>query len=225
MFNFDKNFNMKKVAFTTLICIISLYCSNVYAKGGEPFTQAMKAAVGTLDTTRTAKGFQELANQFERIGTVESKEWLPAYYAAYCYTMTVFTSRNSKVVDDYMDKAEVLINHADSLKPNNSEIMTVKGLINSGRIMKDPASRGRKYGTIAGEFYEKAKKLDETNPRPYTLQGQGAFYTPKMFGGGKEKAKPLLEAAVARYKTFKPESEIAPHWGEQFAVEMLKQCQ
>jgi hypothetical protein len=215
---------MKNIVFIILIIFGSASTSKLFA-GNDQYLQAMKTAVTALDSAKNMQDFQQLANTFERIGGVETKEWLPDYYAAYCYTMVVFTGRNKKTVDEYMDRAESLINKADSLNPRNSEIYTVIGLVNSGRIMADPASRGRKYGPLSGEWYEKAKKLDENNPRPYYLQGQGAFYTPKMFGGGKEKAKPLLETAVAKYKIFKPQSHIAPHWGEYMASELLKQCQ
>lgn len=221
---FVKTNTMKKITLILLIGFISAFSKNASAKGGPEYTQAMKTAVATMDTTKSANGFLQLAGNFERIAGVETAEWLPDYYAAYCYAMYVFIGMDKKTVDDYMDKAEALINKADGLKPDNSEIITVKGLVNGGRIMKDPASRGRKYGTLANDLYEKAKKLDDSNPRPYLLQGQGKFYTPKMFGGGKDKAKPLLQTAVDKYKTFKPESDIAPHWGEAFATMLLSQC-
>ena len=92
--------------------------------------------------------------------------------------------------------------------------------------MVDPMSRGRKYGTIANQFYKTAEKLDSlSNPRPLYLGGQGLFYTPKMFGGGKERAKPVLALSVVKYATFKPASDIAPHWGQKQATDLLKQCE
>ena len=50
------------------------------------------------------------------------------------------------------------------------------------------------------------------------------MYTPEQYGGGKEKAIPVLEMAVAKYKTFKPASPMMPHWGEERANTVLEQC-
>jgi hypothetical protein len=50
------------------------------------------------------------------------------------------------------------------------------------------------------------------------------FYTPPAFGGGKDKAQPLFEEAIKRYKAFKPANSIMPTWGEKKAEEMLAEC-
>jgi hypothetical protein len=56
------------------------------------------------------------------------------------------------------------------------------------------------------------------------MKGTGLLYTPPQYGGGKDKALPALEEAVAKFKTFKPASSIMPHWGEARANEVLEQC-
>ena len=92
------------------------------------------------------------------------------------------------------------------------------------KISIDPMNRGRELGMEAGMLSATAIKLDSLNPRPYLLKGQGAMYTPPQYGGGKDKALPLLQLAVAKYKTFKPANNIMPHWGETKAKEALDQC-
>jgi hypothetical protein len=76
----------------------------------------------------------------------------------------------------------------------------------------------------SGMLIDKAIKLDAENPRAYLLKGTGLMYRPPQFGGGKDKAIPVLETAVEKYKTFKPSSSIMPHWGEKRAQEVLEQC-
>jgi len=215
---------MKKMLFFFIFCFLGSFTVHMSAQGSEQFQTAMKANLALLDSAKTDGALIQLANTFERIAGAESKEWLPNYYAAYCYSMSVFMTTDKKDIDQYMDKADALLNKADSLNPNNSEVVTLKGLVCVGRIMVNPMARGKKYGPISNDYYEKAKKLDDSNPRPYFLQGQSAFHTPKMFGGGKDKAKAFLEIAVVKYKTFKPASAIAPHWGEIPAIDLLKQC-
>jgi hypothetical protein len=190
----------------------------------DQYMNAMKTAVANLDTAKTAETLQQLSNKFQRIATAEKKEWLPYYYSSYCIANSAFLMKNKKMLDDYLDNAENLQKKADSLNPNNSEIYTLQALIYSSRIAVNPMTRGKKYGTLSNETGEKAKALDPTNPRPYLLRGQGLFYTPSMFGGGKDKAKPVLEEAMQKYATFKPASEIAPHWGEDRAKMLLEQC-
>jgi len=216
---------MKNLFKIALFFFVSLFANNIYADGPQ-YQQAMKNALSQMDSAVAPEQYMQLANTFERIAGVEAKEWLPNYYAAYCYALVAFTEhKDKKGIDDLMDKADALINKADALSPNNSEIITVKGLINSGRIMVDPMSRGKKYGTLANLDYMAAEKLDSLNPRPLFLEGQGLFYTPKMFGGGKDRAKPVLTAAVARYKIFKPMTDISPNWGQKMAEDLLKQCE
>ncbi len=50
-----------------------------------------------------------------------------------------------------------------------------------------------------------------------------AYYTPKMFGGGAEAARPLYEEAKVRYAAFRPASALAPNWGERQLLGRLKQ--
>ncbi len=206
--------------------IFTAFLSKKAFAGGPQYEQAMKSSVSQLDSAIAPEQFIQLANTFERIAGAESKEWLPDYYAAYCYVLAGFTQhKDKKSIDDYLDKAESLINKADALAPNNAEIYAVKGFIDQGRIMVDPATRGKKYGTLASQQFKTAEKIDSLNPRPYFLEGQGLFHTPKMFGGGKEKAKPVLEKAVVEYHVFKPASDFAPHWGKKMADDLLKQCE
>jgi hypothetical protein len=65
---------------------------------------------------------------------------------------------------------------------------------------------------------------DVSNPRPYVYKDQSAYYTPGNFGGGCEKAKPLMETALEKFKIFKPASEIHPNWGKNDANEIINEC-
>ena len=67
-------------------------------------------------------------------------------------------------------------------------------------------------------------KLDPENPRPYLLKGMGAMYTPEQYGGGKDKALPILEKAVEKFAKFKPTNSIMPKWGKERATKALEEC-
>jgi hypothetical protein len=55
------------------------------------------------------------------------------------------------------------------------------------------------------------------------VQANNLYYTPKMFGGGADVAKPVYEDAKARFAAFKPSGPLAPNWGERQLLGRLKQ--
>lgn len=207
-----------------ILSILSLiFIFHVASAQNQRYISAMEKNVASLDTTRDGLQLQNLANNFERISSAEKSEWLPRYYTAYCYVNMTYSTKGNQI-DTYCDKAETYLKIADSISPNNSEIYTLKAQIASARISVNPMSRGQKYGTISGELRDKAKELDKSNPRPYYLEGTGFYYTPPMFGGGKDKAKPVFQKALEMYETFKPASSIAPNWGKNSTIYFIKEC-
>jgi hypothetical protein len=117
-------------------------------------------------------------------------------------------------LDPLADKAEELLNKAEAMKKDNSEIFVVKKMIASMRMMGDPMNRFMQYGPQATQALETAKKLDPSNPRITYLEAIDKFYTPEQYGGSKTEAKKLFEEALKKYEAFKPESSIHPSWGK-----------
>lgn len=210
---------MKK---TILILFAVFVTSFAFAQMPEKFVKAMENKIATLDTTRSAEGFTDLANAFERIADAEKNQWLAYYYAAYCNatagTMAgaggdMMAAKADKT-DPYADKAEKQIKMAEEMMKNNSEIFVVKKMIATLRMLGDPMNRYMTYGPEAQAMLDEAKKLNPDNPRVYILEGQDKYFTPAEFGGSKEEAKILFEKAQKLYDTFKPETSIHPNWGK-----------
>ncbi len=207
---------MKKVfsfIITSLLVTASFAQSDKYSK-------AMEALVPSIDTTRSYDGLITLANSFERIANAEKTQWLPFYYAAlanlnatYSFTMDGSFGDKTADIDPLADKAEALLNKADELNKNNSEIWCVKKMLASARMMANPMARYQEYGPVASAALETAKKLNPENPRVYILEGQDLFYTPEQFGGDKQEAKKRFETAATKFDSYKPESNIHPNWG------------
>jgi hypothetical protein len=127
-------------------------------------------------------------------------------------------------VDAIADKATELIDKADALQPNNSEISCIKSMIASSHMMVNPMQRYQEYGPEAQSFLEAAMQQDPANPRPEYLKGQGLKFTPEQFGGGCATAKPVLQSALDKYAKFVPASEIHPNWGKQRTEAMIAEC-
>ncbi len=218
-----------------LLClaIAAIFTSATFAQS-EKYTKAMEANVPAIDTTRSSDGLKELSNTFSRIADAEKTQWLPYYYAAlaqinsgymYVQTKDVMSGGLGSVLDPIADKAESLLNKADALSKDNSEIYVVKKMIASLRMMADPMSRYMTYGPQAAEALETAKKLNPDNPRIYYLEGQDKLFTPEQFGGSKTEAKKLFEEALKKYDAFKLQSSIQPQWGRGSTEYLLTQAQ
>lgn len=213
----------------TRILVLALFVSSAaFAQSSvsenPKFTTAMTA---TLDKLKLAKGpddFVSAANQFERIASAEPKEWLAPYWGAYAYmTLAWMAQGDGTRQDGYLEKAEKLLADAEKLNAND-ETATLGAYIAQARMMVDPMNRWQQYGAAATEGLAKAKQLNPANPRPYFLEGQSLFYTPEQFGGGKDKACPVLKTAKEKFATFKPASPIHPNWDEARLDGLLAEC-
>lgn len=210
---------MKKIIIASFLL---LSAAGSFAQS-EKYIAAMKKNIAAIDTSfKNPVDLLTLANSFERIAISEKNQWLAYYYAAFCQVNYGFMQQDKEKVDAIADKATDLINKADSLMPDNSEISCIKSMIASCHMMVNPMQRWQEYGAESSSNMEAAMKQDPTNPRPYYLKGQGLKYTPEQFGGGCATAKPELQTALAKYATFKPASELSPNWGKT-QVEMLLQ--
>jgi tetratricopeptide (TPR) repeat protein len=211
---------MKHIQINTLI-ILLLAATTVFGQS-EKYQQAIGKGLQQLQSAKSPDELAAAANQFERIAKAESKQWLPSYYAAYSNLISGLTGKKENM-DAFLDKALVQISQAEAISPENSEIYTVKGYIEFMKMSVDPMSR-MPFMERAAASLDKAIALNPENPRPYHIKGQNIFYTPAVFGGGKDAAKPLLEKAEAKFSSFKPENEVAPNWGKERNIELLAQC-
>jgi hypothetical protein len=218
---------MKKIIlFLTLsVCMLTVFAQS------DKYKSAMKDRIAALDTTRDVPSLKDLSAAFERIADAEKTQWLPYYYAAlaqvnagnFIYVTNMSNPTELKGLDAMADKADQMIEKAEALSKDNSEIYAVKKMIASMRMMVDPMSRYMTYGAQAQQALETAKKLNPDNPRIFLLEGQDKFFTPEQFGGSKAEAKKLFEEALKKYESFKPASELDPNWGKETVLYFLSQ--
>lgn len=217
---------MKQLLFTLAFATT---LSSAFAQS-EKYVAAMQPKVIAADTTRNPEGLKDLSAAFERIADAEKSQWLPYYYAALTQVSSGYMLTNGQMggmaekLDPIADKAEGLLNKAEALSKDNSEIFIVRKMIASLRLMADPMSRYMQYGPQAQQALETARKLNPANPRVYLLEGQDKFYTPEQFGGSKTEARKLFEEALKKYDSFKPASSLDPNWGKATAAYFLNQA-
>ncbi len=212
---------MKKILFV----VILLAAVSTTQAQSEKYLGAMAKNIATIPEAFSSKEkLVELSNSFERIAIAEKSQWLPYYYTALFQINATFVGGDFSNADAIADKANTLLMKADSLSPKNSEITTVKSMIGTLHMLVNPMQRYMKYAADIEGNLQLAMQQDPTNPRPFYLKAQNLKGTPESFGGGCETAKPLAETALAKYKAFKPESELSPIWGMKQTEEMLEEC-
>ena len=172
----------------------------------EKYIDAMKKNLARFDSVKSSEEYQALAATFERIGDAEKTEWLPYYYSSLALLTPGWSDAkidkdaNATKIKSMLDKAEPLTkDNADK-----AEILSIRNMTATQQMLVDPQNRWMSYGQEGAGYLKQAKELDPENPRLAYLEGAGIFGTPEQFGGGKAKAKPVLEKAVSLFKAEKP---------------------
>ena len=192
----------------------------------EPrYEKAMIKNIEQLDSAITKGGFNELANNFERIASAEKDQWLPYYYAAYSQVMYAYTQQDLSKIDPIATKATDLINQAKVLAEGaNSEIYVIESMIASALISVDPNVRWVQYGKTSLVSMQKAQAADPTNPRAFYLEAISLCISPPEFGGDRAKSVEMLNRVMTMHDEFKPASAIHPTWGVLGTQLYLQQC-
>lgn len=206
----------------TLIISVVLILLSIAGFTNEAYQKAMSQAIEKLFQAKTIPEYLEMANQFERISQIEKTEWLPLYYQSFAYIMVSFQEPENAKKDIYLDQAQKYLDQAMTIDPNESELYLLQGFLYPSRITIDPMNRGVQYIGDMNQALDKALELNPDNPRVYYLRATMIFHTPEAYGGGADKALPLYQTAVDKFKIFKPKSEISPNWGKEINDAELK---
>jgi hypothetical protein len=205
-----------------MILALALLVTMEAGAQNDKYTQVMLQKIALLDSAKTIDQLQSVAGNFDRIGDAEKTKWLPYYYAALAQTWvgwnpeTKDKDANAAKIKVYLDKAEAI--------EKNGETYAVENMAATQQMLMDPQTRWATYGKDANIALQAGLKLDPNNPRLYYLQGESLFGTPVQFGGGKDKAKPVFEKALALYKAAQPQP-LAPKWGQKQVEDKLALCQ
>ena len=209
-----------------LILIASLLIAVIANAQSEKFEPAMKANLSKFDSAKTLADYESIAAAFTRIGDAEKTQWLPYYWAGLALSTAGWLDQKADK-DVLAGRINALCDKADALTTDNAdkaEILVLRNMAATQQMLVDPQARYMTYGQQAAGFLQKGITLNANNPRLYYLQGMSLFNTPEQFGGGKAKAKPVLEKAVSLFKT-EPVKPLYPQWGDKEAINTLAQCQ
>ncbi|MBC6605237.1 hypothetical protein H8B13_00240 [Hymenobacter sp. BT188] len=212
----------------TLILLLAFVAASFSATAQQAtapagYTELMAATITELNSTGDPAQLKQIVSKFERAAAAAPTDWLPAYYQAYGLLITSFQSKeDGSTKDKYLDQAEAALTQARKLRGDESELLVLQGYIYQARLGISPMDRSAKYSRMVSEVLGQAKGINPANPRIYLVLGNNVYFTPKIFGGGPEAAKPLFEEAKARFAAFQPSSPLAPGWGERQLLSRVK---
>jgi hypothetical protein len=199
--------------------------SMVIAQTTDQYKTAMTGLITRMDTTQSVDGNLQTANAFSRVANAEKDKWLPYYYGALCTVTAAFSEPSIEKIDPLCQQATQLLDEADRISPNNSEVYCVKAMIVLAGIKVNMMQRGMQGIMKAQANLEKAAQLDAENPRAYYLMGQQSYNTPEKFGGSKKEALAFFEKAVELAEKQKDRANtIDVNWGRKPAERQAANC-
>ena len=215
-----KKITMKKTItlFAALLITVVTFAQSNYEKAMIKNLQAMRDAQSVSD-------WQDIANGFGRIASMEKEEWLPSYHQAFSYIIMSSMEKEADKKDKYLDSAQESIDAMKGKDTDESEVLALQGFLHTMRMLVDPATRGQQYSGLSMAALGKAKKLNPENPRAAYMLAQMAYGQAQFFGSSTDDACNAMKEAIKKFDNFKPASELSPNWGRRQAEGMLKNCQ
>jgi len=212
------------------LTIVLIFTSLLTVSAQEtPYQKVMRTEITRLDQADSLHKFKQSANAFSRISQLNPGEWQPYYYEALAY---IYQSLDGSLTlnkkDEALAKAELLIKKAESIAPDNTEIITLQGFRVMAAVSADPAGRGQSMSGTVLDYFGKALKLDPENPRAMILMAQMEFGMAKFFHSGTENACALVKKgqnALTRQNEEKLKASLMPVWGKYLADQLSKACQ
>ena len=209
----------------TIIIFIALILSALTVNAQrDKFTSAMLSNLELSKNASTIDEFQQLANNFERIAVAEQSEWTAWYYAAFYNLVINFQHSDPERKINYVILARQQLEAGLKLKPEESELILLKVMSYYAEMAIDPMKGVTLFGE-ANTLLDKAKSINPDNPRIYLEQAETVYGMPVEFGGGKEKALPILLLAKEKFDKFVPADQLAPDWGKDRCGSLLASCQ
>jgi len=164
---------------------------------------------------------------FERLSNDENYPWLIHYYIAladYRLVSFCFSTNDKDKAKQFIEDGITHLKTSLEQQPDYAEAHSLLGALYGNKIAINPFL-GITLGPKSGLEMERAIRLEPRNPRSYLISGCSAYFRPKLFGGGKEKARAQFERALALFDSCRVDNPIMPDWGQAEANAWLGMCQ
>jgi hypothetical protein len=211
---------MKTINFIFLILISVSAFSN-----DEKYFEQMGKQIQAVYTAKTMDEYQSAINALDRIASAEKTKWEPYYYSAFGSIMMATRETEGSKKDSYLDQALAAVEKGKGIAPAESELVALEGFVHMIRVTVDPASRGQQYSGMAMQTFGKALGMNPNNPRALSLMAQMQFGTAQFFNQTPTEACATARKAASVFETaIVSENPLAPRWGKEMNLEVLKNC-
>jgi hypothetical protein len=212
---------MKK---TTLFLCTMLIASLVMGVD-DKYYQKMGETLAEFSTCSSVEDFQNLANKFKVIASVENEEWLPLYYEAQCYIMISFMGDlSAEQKDNYLEKASSIIEDMTELAPREAEIEVLKAYYLTGSLVVNPPQRAMETTPLIHAAIARALTMEPDNPRALFLRISNEMGTASYFGGDTEPYCVQAVELLQNWDNYSLKSPIHPNWGKDEIEGIVNSC-
>jgi len=182
-----------------------------------------------IDAANAAGDLNRLTNaaaMLDRVLIATPNDQLLLYYRSLALyrSATLYTGLKKETeAKRALDEADLLLEQATA-KSSTADALALRSSVMGLMIglSGNPLS-GMTLGPKSSGLLDRAKEIEPTNPRVWLISGMSAMFTPKMYGGGTNKAEKDLRKAVALFETDRPVAP-APSWGRADAYIWLGQA-
>lgn len=202
------------------IIIILFVVFGITANAQNVYQQKMKEAFELWEQHKTV----EASQLFERIALVETKNWLPYYYAAQTLITSAFKIKNEEVLKTRLDQAQVFLDKAKKISPKNAEILVSQASRYIAWVAFDGATYGAMYFGKIATLYNKAAKIAPNNPRVVFGKAEWDMGSARYFGKDTSSYCKDIEKAIELFDTFELETPFHPNYGRKRAIKALTKC-
>jgi hypothetical protein len=191
----------------------------------DKYYEQMGKQIQAVYTAQTTDEYQVAVNALDRIASAEKTRWEPLYYSAFGNIMLATREKENFKKDAYLDLALAAIEKGKPLAPGESELIALEGFVHMIRLTVDPASRGQQYSGLAMQTFGKSLGMNPNNPRAMSLMAQMQFGTAQFIGQAPTEACETARKAASVFETaVVSENPLAPRWGKEMNLEVLKNC-
>ena len=192
------------------------------AKWADSASREIEAANAAGDLNRLTSA----AAMLDRVLIAMPNDQMLLYYRSLALyrSATLYTGlKRNDEAKRVLDEADRLLEQATARAPT-ADALALRGSVMGMMIglSGNPLS-GMTLGPKSTELVDRAKEIEPKNPRVWLISGMSAMFTPKMFGGGTDKAQVDLRKAIALFETDRPVAP-APSWGHADAYIWLGQA-
>lgn len=207
---------MKNLFFLLLMFVFS---STLMAQPNDMYIKGMGKAFELWGAGQT----NEAVAMFERITQAEKTNWIPAYYAANVLISQSFQTQDKSLINEMLEKAKGHIATCHERSPDNSEVVTLEGLLYTGYVAMDPQTNGMTMSPMIMQLHSKAIELDNTNPRAHSNLVEYEIGGAQFFGTDLKTFCTRIKEIMPMYADQK-EGQFLPKWGLERMQQSYKDC-